>query len=247
MSKEIMALRKYAGNEIILPYPGDKHVFLQQIGNAAILKAQKFEKPDILVPLSSKILAIEHFEFDASVVDKKGSSEKREESFLGKQFDKKIAELSPEQTFITSTNSYGCRYSKEDYIKNFKNNFTSHYEKVEEYKKHIVDEGLAKNNEEIGMAFFIIDTTALGSFYETENTLQYVAPCFTPECREVMQNAKDIDYYFLGCFNGNEDILLFLSNCDESMNYVKENYRMSGEWHFWEPHTARYAEIITNI
>lgn len=243
MSREMDDLIKYIGNEMVIPCKEDKLVFERCIGSDFLRHAKVFERPDIICNLGNQLLAIEHFEFDASFADKKGSSEKREESSQSKLFEKEIAQLSPEKPLITHTDKYDTQYSAENYIKNFKRNFDEHYNKVDEYKENVVKTGLVSSADDILLAFFIVDTTALGSFYIMKTGLRYVAPCFVPECLDIMQNARCVDYYFLGSYTGNRNVMNFICNRDSSLNYIRENYKSDGDWEFWEPHTTRFATL----
>lgn len=209
MNVEVKTLFEYANNGIQCIYNGDKELLEKIALNTQ--KTEPFEQPDIIIPLGDKVFAIEHFEFDASSFNKKGSMDKRKLAERNREFDKLIADSDFSEVPLVATTSVDCTYSSDCYIKNFKTVFENHIAKITEYKKHIIDANKAKQMDDIIMCFFIVDTTPLGC-YCLEDSLKIFVPFQVKECLELITQAKEIDCLLFGFFDGNNNSLLFISN-----------------------------------
>lgn len=218
MEREVQTLIEYAGESIHCVYADDV-ILLKKIGENWS-SMQGFEKPDIIIPIGEKLLAIEHFEFDASSVTKKGSIDKRELATRNRKFDKLIQEQDSFENPLIANGTSDCVYTSENYIKNFKASFASHYEKIADYKKHLVNEKKAKSISDIIMCFFVVDTTPLGCYYMEDN-MKYFIAFQVIECLDIISKSNDVDCFFFGFFDGQRNSLEFLSNRIEVIEYIK--------------------------
>lgn len=82
---EIGILFEYARGSIHCVYHGDKDL-LEKIA-LYISTIQPFEQPDMLITIDDKVLAIEHFQFDASNTNRNGSMDKRNLAERNRDFD----------------------------------------------------------------------------------------------------------------------------------------------------------------
>mgnify|MGYP001386837676 CR=1 FL=1 len=163
MNDEIKTLYKYAGDSIHCINRGDKE-FLEKIVDN-IHSLEPFDHPDMVIRLGEKVLAIEHFEFDASSFNRKGSMDKRELAKRNREFNELINNLDVTKEPIVITTSVKCIYSLDYYIKNFKQVFKKHLIKAAEYKSCLINNGMVKQANDITICFFIVDTTPLGCYY----------------------------------------------------------------------------------
>lgn len=218
MEKEVQTLIEYARESIHCIYADDVVLLKKIAENWSSI--QGFEKPDIIIPIGDKVLAIEHFEFDASSVTKKGSIDKRELATRNRKFDKLIQEQESFENPLITHGTSDCVYSAENYIKNFKANFSCHYGKIADYKTHLVYEKKVKSVSDIIMCFFVVDTTPLGCYY-MEDGMKYFIAFQVNECLDIISKSKDVDCLFFGFFDGQRNSLEFLSNRIEVIEYIK--------------------------
>ena len=83
--------------------------------NQNIDKGVPFERPDMYIVLDNEILAIEHFEFDSSNVNKKGSYLKNEIANIERELDKERQETN--KKYLAKKCTFNG--NKENYEKNF--------------------------------------------------------------------------------------------------------------------------------
>lgn len=219
MIDEVGTLYEYSGDSIHYLYDRDRELLVKIMAN--MNRIEPFEQPDMILPIDDKVLAIEHFEFDASSSSKKGSLDKRKLAERNREFDKLVINTKVSKYPVVSTNSVDCTYSSENYIKNFNSVFENHLSKVAEYKIHLVTENKAKSVDDIIMCFFIVDTTPLGCYYQEDGLKTFVA-LQVAECLDQVSKAKEIDCFFFGYFDGVKNSMEFISNCPEVVQLVKD-------------------------
>lgn len=241
MIDELRTFYEYAGNSIDFLYKEDR-MLLEKIV-AAGQRIVPFEQPDMILKLDDKVLAIEHFEFDASSSSKKGSFDKRKLAERNREFDNLVLNSNISDKPLVATKSVDCIYSAEHYIRNFKSVFEKHLAKVTDYKAHLLNEGIVKQVDDIIMCFFIVDTTPLGSRYLEDFPIPFI-PFQVTECLELISKAKEIDCFFFGYYDGKKDSLEFISNCNEAVECVKDIRTLDftvDEFFTFEPQEARYC------
>lgn len=220
MDDEIRALFEYAGDSIHCLYSRDKKLLQKIVDN--LCKVEPFERPDMIVPIDEKILAIEHFEFDASSQSNKGSTDKRKLAERNREFDKLISDTCNSDELLISTTCSDCLYSPDYYIENFKRAFLNHLNKVEEYKTHLLNEQRIKTVDDIIVCFFIVDTTPLGCYYLEDGGMKSFIAFQVKECLDLISQAKEVNCFLFGQFDGKKNSLEFLSNCTEAVELIKE-------------------------
>jgi len=218
MNDEIRKLYEYAGDSIHCVDNKDKGLLEKIAANWSRIKS--FEKPDMIVQIEDKVLAIEHFEFDASSCGKKGSLDKRKLAERNRDFDKVIIESDTAEEPLIVTSSVDCLYSPDYYLDNFTSVFNNHLNKIETYNKHIINEKIVKSIDDIIMCFFIIDTTPLGCYYMDDGPKSFVA-FQVKECLDLITKAKEIDCFFFGLFDGQSNSLEFIRNSPNIVQLIK--------------------------
>lgn len=112
----------------------------QEEFNKLIKNMGIFERPDILSVYDNKVIGIEHFEFDSYKRTRKGSDFQRKHAIIDSNMKKKIKdELQPKETIIIH-NEIESTASLDNYYENFRKNFIEHYNKIDDYHQHILEE-----------------------------------------------------------------------------------------------------------
>lgn len=242
VNKEHKRLFDYFINGVTVPCSGDK-VLLNSIGHN-FNSAQSYERPDILIPIGEQIVAIEHFEFDASSVTRKGSKDKKNQDQRDKEFSKKIdfSDLKNEPLILSCCNE--TEYLYKNYIKNFFKAFENHYEKIKKYKLNLISNDLVKNEENIIMCFFIEDTTPLGTYYLEEGMLKTLDLFLLKEYLDIISRSVELDCVFYGNYCGNRLALSFMKISQFNIEYLKQKKLIDftkDEFFTFKPKESRFA------
>ncbi len=193
--------------------------FLKKI-NENIEKSTPFERPDMYIILDNEILAIEHFEFDSSNVNKKGSHLKNEIAKIERELDKERQETN--KKYLTKK----CVFNgnKENYEKNFLKNFDNHYDKIEEYKNNIT-KNIPNIDLPIHICFYIIDETEMGNIVLNDKNRKNYIPFMNKTILERIERATKLDYII---FQNKEDYYLtnlyFFKNNEQGLKFCKSEY-----------------------
>jgi len=244
MINEVKILNEYLGDGIDFLYNKDKDLLEKVVAN--IYKIEPFEHPDMILSLGEKIMAIEHFEFDASTSNKKGSLDKRKLADRNREFDKLVNDSNISAKPVVASSSIDCNYSAEDYIENFISVFGKHLAKVADYKNYLIEENKAEKIDDIIICFFIVDTTPLGCYY-MENGPKSLIACQVKECLDLISKASEVDCFLFGYFDGRKNSLEFISNQPEVVNIIKEvkmiDFKVE-EFFTFNPKETRYCMQI---
>ena len=133
-----------------------------------ISKFMQFERPDIVIESSGFVYFFECFEFDSSNNSKKGTEMRKEEAKVQREFDQHVQQTlkkEPDKTVFHKT-TYQSDRSVDCYIDNFIRNFSTHYDKIEEYKSNCKVNILEKDYE---FGFIIENTSILPDIVLKEN------------------------------------------------------------------------------
>lgn len=187
--------------------------------NQNIDKGVPFERPDMYIALDNEIVAIEHFEFDSSNVNKKGSYLKNEIANIERELDKERQETN--KKYLAKKCTFNG--NKENYEKNFLKNFNNHYNKIEEYKSNIAK---IIPDIPIHICFYIIDETEMGNIILNDENHRAYIPFMNKTILEKIENATNLDYII---FQNKEDYYLtnlyFFKNNKQGMNHCKSEYK----------------------
>lgn len=163
------------------------------------------KRPDAFAEKEETVLLLEHFQFDNSRLNKKGSlqnqataSTKRELSRI-LDSDKKMAVVNE------SVEKCGLYY-----IENFQKQFNAHAKNIDNYKLEIKKE-TNKNYEKCIMGFVIEDSSPLGSFY-FEDSLKCVDLLYSKEFLDAFEQTSQLDFVIFAMTGNIENrILSFIS------------------------------------
>ncbi len=175
------------------------------------------DPPDGYCKYDNNVLIIEHFEFDSSFQNKKGSKNRQE---LFRTSNLKLNNCDNIQIY---RDEIKCDFTIENYINNVKNNLNSHYNKIDYYIDTLMKKKIITNSSNVEVLFCIEDTTVLGNF-DSENG----KPLFLLYCAEFIQAIKPLtklDYILCGSSNGLTNYTWFtsVSNID---NYIAKQFRI---------------------
>ncbi len=151
-----------------------------------------FDHPDAYARLEDEVLLFEHFEFDSSANNKKGSQQRRSEATENRAFDAVV----PTEAGALHHGTIAADYSIENYKKNLETVFCKHYNEIPEYKRSLREKGIITDANRVITAFFIEDTTILGNIYETKDETQPWKPIVLPFCDffiDLFENSPDVE------------------------------------------------------
>ena len=174
-----------------------------------------FERPDGFCKYENKVLIIEHFEFDSSRKNSKGSTNRQE---LFRTSNKKLDSY---KEFEIYHDEIKCDYTIENYVNNAINNLNNHYKNIDYYIDTLKKEKIIANTSNVEILFCIEDTTVLGNF-NSENG----KPLFLLYCAEFIQAIKPLtklDYILCGSSNGSTDFTWFTS-VSHIDNYIAKQF-----------------------
>ena len=127
--------------------------------------------PDIIYEDDTFVLGIEHFQFDASGISKKGSKMMRAEVTANNKTTE-ISENSSKRPLYIEV-PVDTVFSYERYLKSLITSFTAHARNISKYLSE-----LSKKypNKKIYLAFYIEDKTALGNYIKTDRGIEPMCP-----------------------------------------------------------------------
>lgn len=180
------------------------------------------ERPDGYCLDVNNVLILEHFEFDASSSNRKGSIARKEIS----NTDKKCDEFHKSNLINFDSSIFRgeikSNRSIEYYIKNVCDNFDKHYEKINNYKNNLSEKNIITSDKDVKMAFVIENTTLLHTITTEGKNIEL---CFISEFLDVFEKAGNVDYVFSISSCGNNKWCWFLSR-DSLIKYREKQIKM---------------------
>ena len=174
-----------------------------------------YDHPDGFCKYEDNVLIIEHFEFDSSNINKKGSKNRQEIFRTSNYKPQKDVGIEIYRDEIK------CDYTIENYVDNLIENFNNHYCKIEEYKDDLKEEKIITDNTHIETIFCIEDTTALGNI--DSSTGEPLIPLMCNEFIELIKSCTKLDYIIAGSSFGQNNYTWF--SCTSKIdNYIKNSY-----------------------
>ena len=215
MSDEFKSfLYKYVINKDLM-FEGNQEIEFKKMSDFFNSGINLLDRPDGFCKCEDNVLIIEHFEFDSSRKNSKGSTNRQE---LFRASNKKP---SSHKEFEIYHDEIKCDYTIENYVNNAINNLNNHYKKVNYYIDSLKKEKIIANTSNVEILFCIEDTTVLGNF-NSENG----KPLFLLYCAEFIQAIKPLtklDYILCGSSNGSTDFTWFTS-VSHIDNYIAKQF-----------------------
>jgi len=186
--------------------------------------------PDGYYKLSdNEILIMEHFCFDSTSV-KKGSESLQE-----------LARIKRENN---NHDVIKCTICIKNYWNNLKENYTKHCSKVENYKNNLIKEGIASENTNFKVAFFIEDITPLGNV--NIGTRKRIHAIFCDKFIDLFEKCSNVDYIFDFSEVDSSKIVLFVGKNDIKALRCNEIKIEEIELIPWKPQVSSFSVTISN-
>ncbi len=211
-----LLINRYIANHNVM-YEGDLKKEFEELTEFFNSGVQTYDRPDGFCKFENNVLIIEHFEFDSANANKKGSTN-RQEIFrtsrikpTGKEFELVYDEIK-------------CDFTMENYIKNLKNNFLNHYNKIDDYIKNLQKINIINERTNIKVLFCIEDSTILGNL-----NIATQKPIFAIYCDEFIQLLKDCTKlnYILCCSNFGMSDYAWFASISKISEYEQKQIKVS--------------------
>ena len=150
-----------------------------------------FEAPDLYVKNDNTICIVEHFAFDGSETNRKGSRSQRERARIQCAAEKTFA-----KNELCHVDSIEGESSYENYVQNALRGFRAHYEKIAAYKGNLEKAGVITPETNIKVFFLVEDVSPLPLLYKAAETRQLVQPvtlAYSKEFLNVLAESPDLD------------------------------------------------------
>ena len=126
-------------------------------------------RPDALAIIDSTALLLEHFQFDNSKINRKGSMQNQVAAETDRKINEKLSN-NPNNCYVLENEE--VEKSGIFYVRNFQKQFSAHAKKIEEYITEVEKESKQVIKKHI-IGFVIEDASPLGSGYY-DNKLKFV-------------------------------------------------------------------------
>ena len=177
--------------------------------NSLILFFSKLQssnnRPDAFAENETTLFLLEHFQFDNSKLNKKGSIQNQTSALS----NKKICDILKTQNYAMVNEN--VKKSGFYYIRNFQKQFNSHAEKIDSYKLEI-QKIKQKQYDKYIMGFVIEDSSPLGSIYFSDKTVKSLNLLYAKEFLDLFEKTTNLDFViFAMTGNVSNKILSFIS------------------------------------
>ena len=185
--------------------------------------------PDMVAIKDDVLIIVEHFEFDCFKCTRKGSVNRKEQARIDSEFEK----LPATENGTIHHDTIKGESSYQDYLSNIHKNFCEHYDKVSDYKKRLISEGIIKDNMVVKMMFLIDDVSPIGTmavdYSQTDPQIEPVILAQSPEFLKLLEESSDIDYVLCCSSAGDSRFVWFIDqeNLDEYMEIACDYKNMS--------------------
>ncbi|MBE5903281.1 MAG: hypothetical protein E7275_03240 [Pseudobutyrivibrio sp.] len=201
----------------------------------------EFDAPDIYIKLENVVWIIEHFEFDCSHSNRKGSSFKREEYRVANA-EEKIVTTEQGALFhdkIKAESSY--RY----YVDNVTKIFQSHYSKINTYKDNLIRDKIADENTVFKVIFLIDDVSILGSScIDDDGEWQPIVLACCKEFLGVIEKSYLLDGVLAVSSCDDKGIIWFIDRSQINEYYLNAKDYASYRFMNLTPHVLCYSKVI---
>lgn len=150
------------------------------------------DNPDGYLKIGDKFI-IEHFEYDATKRNKKGSETRIEDSRINRKFNN-LDNSSHETKYVHDQMNvtHSTEYLKDNFIKVF----TEHNNRINQYKDELIKEGVIGSNSDVKVMFCCEDKTTFGCLAYDDNKCYAFSVIDIKECVDVILKSN-VDYLLL--------------------------------------------------
>lgn len=198
-----------------------------------------FDRPDGYMVFKDYILIFEHFEINATNSNRKGSQIRKEEARIDRKFNELFEEIDNQNKIWGE--QMDVEISTENLVNNFNKQYLNHYRKIEEYKRHLIKEGVATKDTKFQVCFCIEDNTTLGSFSLVNHKPTTLRIVDIKECLETTIKNK-VDYLMLFNTFYNDRSIYFTSKSGLKDLLLKSSKMQEIKMVNWKPNvlSGRY-------
>lgn len=218
----IRTLQQYFSTDGIMQYCGDDSAVTWLNSIFASSVPYIGDSPDMFFKKDDLVIIIEHFEFDCYHATKKGSSFRREEARIQREFDS--TPMSGNSLMIHDEIHGQSSYT--DYLNNVKRSFAEHYARIDQYIENLTEAGAITKVSIVKVVFLIDDVSPLGSIMIDNN-----APWGSDATRiielsrckvflDLLSSSPKVDYV-IACSSFGSNRTVWLIDRDNIQDYYK--------------------------
>lgn len=169
----------------------------------SVIGCDKRGKPDMYALVDQKLIALEHFEFDASAMTRKGMKGKKQEALLQQTIDSAL----PEE-FTTDVLRYDLSF--ENWVKNFEKCFSEHYGKIGTYWDALEKKLGSELPQSRVMGFFV--ENQYSPFVYIDDGISELPYICTRQFLDYFRDKKDVDFILFGTYCAGVPQLFYLDH-----------------------------------
>ena len=168
------------------------------------------DAPDMVIVKGDVAIIIEHFEFDSSHVNRKGSTSRAEQA----RIEREQSQIQPILGGVIYHGKIKASCSYDDYILNVSRTFSEHYKRIPTYKSNLIKNGTLSTDMTFKTMFLIDDVSPLGSIAfdcsEQRNQMVPIILARVPEFLELLSGSLDLDYVLCCSSTGSNEFVWFI-------------------------------------
>ena len=204
------------------------------------------DAPDMILLKDNMAIIVEHFEFDSSHANRKGSSNRIEEARIDRQIREKMA-ISNEYIHQDVINA-SCSY--QDYVANVTKGFLHHYNQIENYKQNLINKKIITLDTIVKIMFLIEDVSPIGSIaFGNNNGKAQKLPVTLAQCPEfldLVEQYNQIDYVLCCSYVCDSEYVWFI-DCDQIPAYREKQCDYANMRFFNNPICiVEFRKIVSN-
>lgn len=174
--------------------------------------------PDLISKINNKIYGIEHFEFDSTKNDKKGSRFKQQIGII----DNKVNNEIKSKDKVHNTSVLELSQDLSNYINNYKKIYNYHYSRIQSYFENLNRDYPSLKKE---IWFFIEDVTPFGNHYlDADCNPVLFQPMLVKELIELFENSPLLKgiLFATNSFGNEKKIFAYLNKLNNINKWRKE-------------------------
>ena len=174
------------------------------------------DAPDMVILKDDTAIIVEHFEFDSSYTNKKGSSSRIEQARIEREIQEKMT-ISNEYIHQDTINT---SFTYQDYVSNVTKNFLHHYNQIETYKQNLINKKIITTDTIVKTMFLIEDVSPIGSMafdiYKNNGEMVPIILARCPEFLELIYCHNQVDYVLCCSYSGDSEYVWFIDRSEIS-------------------------------
>ena len=180
------------------------------------------DAPDMVLLKDNTAIIVEHFEFDSSYTNKKGSSSRKEQARIEQEKLEKLATVDAGVYHGTIK----TQFSYQDFIDNVTKNFLHHYNRIETYKKNLINRKTVTSEAMVKVMFLISDVSPIGSIAvdNSGGRVQTVPVILaqSPEFLDLVERCDNVDFVLCCSYACDSEYIWFIDRNEISSYREKQ-------------------------